>query len=448
MINLTTRSALGRNGFHGDAGVGAARFSTLEGSAAAGWGGKRSGLFLDLDASKSDRFLDPVSFDNLHNQGNTRRLFIRYDLITPSASDSFRFTGSGGRTDRDVPNLPSQEIAGQDQQVVSQDWNLNLGYQHVAAAGWVLDAQIYGRDNKLRLERLGERHAGQRRSGPLARQPGDQRFDLEAGGEQRAQGGSAGQALPDPRILPLRDHRSRPQRSRGRGLQPQPRPVRPDPGRLAVRLQRRADGPVLRGLRAGHRPAGKPDNQRRLALRPQQPFRDGEPSAAAHRARLLHPGDQDRPPRLVRPDVHHAGVREHPALLLGGGGGARAAGPPGEQSARLGAALQRLRAPQRLQLRRAAGFRLGPAARPVVLEAKGGERRRPGPVLQHRHRLPAQLQGRPTSTAGTPGSTAAPGTACAATSRSATSTRSTRIPSSAGSSSTAERSTPSPAAHS
>ena len=176
VINLTTRSALGRNGFHGDAGIGAARFSTLEGSAAAGWGGSRSGFFLDLDASKSDRFLDPVSFDNLHNQGNTRRLFTRYDLITPSESDSFRFTGSGGKTDRDVPNLPSQEIAGQDQRVFSQDWNLNLGYQHVAAAGWVLDAQVYGRDNKLRLAGSAERHAGRRRSGPLARQPGDQRF--------------------------------------------------------------------------------------------------------------------------------------------------------------------------------------------------------------------------------------------------------------------------------
>jgi hypothetical protein len=38
VINLTTRSALGHDGFHGDAGVGAASFSTREGSAAAGWG--------------------------------------------------------------------------------------------------------------------------------------------------------------------------------------------------------------------------------------------------------------------------------------------------------------------------------------------------------------------------------------------------------------------------
>jgi hypothetical protein len=151
VINLTTRSALGHPGFHGDVGVGAARFSTLEGSVAAGWGGPRSGLFLDLDGSRSDRFLDSVSFDNFHNHGNTRRIFGRYDSISSSESDSFRLTGNAGKTDRDVPNLPSQEEAGQSQQVSSQDWNLNLGYQHVAAAGWVFDAQVYGRDNKLEL---------------------------------------------------------------------------------------------------------------------------------------------------------------------------------------------------------------------------------------------------------------------------------------------------------
>ncbi|HEX3554922.1 MAG TPA: TonB-dependent receptor [Thermoanaerobaculia bacterium] len=151
VINLTTRSALGHNGFHGDVGVGAARYSTLEGAVAAGWGGPRSGLFFDLDASKSDRFLDPVSFDNFHNHGNTRRLFGRWDSLSASGSDSFRLTGSGGRTDRDVPNLPSQQDAGQDQRVSSQDWNLNLGYQHVAGGSLVFDAQVYGRDNKLRL---------------------------------------------------------------------------------------------------------------------------------------------------------------------------------------------------------------------------------------------------------------------------------------------------------
>jgi outer membrane receptor protein involved in Fe transport len=150
VINLTTRSALGHPGLHGDVTVGGSRFSTLEGGVAAGWGGARSGLFVDLDGSRSARFLDPVSFDNFHNQGTTRRGFLRYDLA-PQAADSLRFTASGGRTDRDVTNLPSQEAAGQRQQVVSKDWNLNLDWQHVTAGQSVVEGQLYGRDNRLQL---------------------------------------------------------------------------------------------------------------------------------------------------------------------------------------------------------------------------------------------------------------------------------------------------------
>ncbi len=150
VINLTTRSALGQNGWKGDAAAGGGSFSTAEGSVAVGRGSSTSGIFLDLDASRSDRFLDPVSFDSFHNRGTTRRGFLRYDLAVGGA-DSLRFTGSGGSTDRDVTNLPSQEAAGQNQRVASADWNANLGYQHVTG-GSVLDGQVYGRDNRLRLD--------------------------------------------------------------------------------------------------------------------------------------------------------------------------------------------------------------------------------------------------------------------------------------------------------
>ena len=150
VINLTTRSALGQNGWKGDVGLGAARFSTEEGSVALGHGSSKSGLFLNLDGSQSNRFLDPVSFDDLHNHGTTRRGFLRYDLAPDSAS-SFRFTGSGGKTDRDVTNLPSQQENGQDQRVTSTDWNANLGAQVITTRGTVLDAQLYGRNNQLRL---------------------------------------------------------------------------------------------------------------------------------------------------------------------------------------------------------------------------------------------------------------------------------------------------------
>jgi hypothetical protein len=50
-----------------------------------------------------------------------------------------------------VTNLPSQEAAGQDQKVVSNDWNLNLGVPERLGNGLVLEGQIYARDNRLTL---------------------------------------------------------------------------------------------------------------------------------------------------------------------------------------------------------------------------------------------------------------------------------------------------------
>ncbi|HVT59455.1 MAG TPA: TonB-dependent receptor [Thermoanaerobaculia bacterium] len=151
VINLTTRSALGQKGLHGDATVGAGSFSTYESDLALGYGGARSGSFLDLNGSKSDRFLDPVTFDNFHNHGDSLRGFFRYDVLPGQGQDSFRFTANIGNTRRDVTNLPSQEAAGQNERVHSRDWNLNAAYQHVSAGGLVAEGQIFARDNRLQL---------------------------------------------------------------------------------------------------------------------------------------------------------------------------------------------------------------------------------------------------------------------------------------------------------
>lgn len=151
VINMTTRSALGQAGWKGDVGVGAGSFKTFDGSAAIGYGGARRGLFAAFDGSTSDRFLDPVSFDNFHNHGSTLRGFLRQDWLSQSGTDTTRLTASAGRTRRDVTNLPSQEAAGQDQRVSSNDWNANLGWTHVSDGGSVLEAQVFGRDSRLEL---------------------------------------------------------------------------------------------------------------------------------------------------------------------------------------------------------------------------------------------------------------------------------------------------------
>src|SRR5882724_9728077 len=103
VINLTTRSGLGTGGPHPEAYVGMSKFSTVEGGASVGGGSQTFGYFGSVNGSKSDRFLDPVNFANLHNEGKTYRGFLRLDSTTPDSHNSFRFTALLGQTRRDVP---------------------------------------------------------------------------------------------------------------------------------------------------------------------------------------------------------------------------------------------------------------------------------------------------------------------------------------------------------
>lgn len=148
VINLTTKSGLGTGGPHGDVHAGGARFKTYDAGASVGGGTSTFGYFGSVDASKSDRFLDPVNFDNLNNHGDTERAFFRLDSTTPVGTDSFRLTGLIGRTNRDVPNTFSQQASGTDNTVETNDWNANLGWQHVFGPTTVLDTTAFGRDNR------------------------------------------------------------------------------------------------------------------------------------------------------------------------------------------------------------------------------------------------------------------------------------------------------------
>ncbi|HTS03823.1 MAG TPA: carboxypeptidase regulatory-like domain-containing protein, partial [Thermoanaerobaculia bacterium] len=85
VVNLATKSGLGTP-FHGDVYGGAARYSTYEGGLSLGGGSRNFAAFASLNGSWSDRFLDPVNFDNLHNTGDTQRGFLRVDY----ASDDLR----------------------------------------------------------------------------------------------------------------------------------------------------------------------------------------------------------------------------------------------------------------------------------------------------------------------------------------------------------------------
>ncbi len=150
VVNLVTKSGLGTP-FHGDVYGGGARYSTYEGGLALGGGSRKFAAFGSLNGSWSDRFLDPVNFDNLHNTGDTQRGFLRLDYASDDLRDQVRFTTLVGRTNRDVPNTFTQQAGDQDQRVESRDQNYNLGWTHVLSTKATLDANTFVRTSTYRL---------------------------------------------------------------------------------------------------------------------------------------------------------------------------------------------------------------------------------------------------------------------------------------------------------
>jgi hypothetical protein len=144
VVNMTTKSGLATP-FALDVYGGGARYSTYEGGLAASGGSRSWGAFVSLNGSRSDRFLDPVNFDNLHNEGDSLRGFLRLDYASPSLGDLVRVTALLGRTHRDVTNTFEQNSAGQDQKVRSHDQNYNLAWTHVFSGKATLDLNAYAR---------------------------------------------------------------------------------------------------------------------------------------------------------------------------------------------------------------------------------------------------------------------------------------------------------------
>jgi len=148
VIDLTTKSGLGTGRPRGDVHVGGASFDTYDAGVSLGGGTPAVGYYGSVSGSKSDRFLDPVNFDNLNNHGDTERAFLRLDFA-PDTSDALRLSGLIGRTRRDVPNTFSQEATGTDNAVETNDWNANAGWQHIFGTTAVLDTTFFARNNRF-----------------------------------------------------------------------------------------------------------------------------------------------------------------------------------------------------------------------------------------------------------------------------------------------------------
>lgn len=138
---VTTRTGLasGRR-FHGSTQLGGDQFDTLASLTQVSGGNSRFGYFGSFSAMKSNRFLDAVSLDNLHNGGNGQRAFLRGDFH-PGGRDVFRGSLMAGRSSFQLANLRSQHANRQDQRQRLEDLSASLGWTRTLDARTTVEAQ-------------------------------------------------------------------------------------------------------------------------------------------------------------------------------------------------------------------------------------------------------------------------------------------------------------------
>ncbi len=128
VAHIVTRSGMGsRRKFGGSAQIGAAEFDTLSNVAQFFGETSRVGYFVSIRSMKSNRFLDQVSLDNLHNGGNAQRFSSRFDYEAPGG-DRLRLNLMTGRSSFQVANLRSQHTAGQRQRQLLRDASASVGW--------------------------------------------------------------------------------------------------------------------------------------------------------------------------------------------------------------------------------------------------------------------------------------------------------------------------------
>jgi Mn-dependent DtxR family transcriptional regulator len=148
---VTSRSGLGiARRLAGDATVTAAGHDTWHGVAQAGGGGPRLGYFGSMAAMRTDRFLDQVSLDNLHNTGGFARGFGRVDIVM-TERDMLRLHAMGGSSRFEVANLRSQDAVGQDQRQALSDAAAWVSYLRTIDARSTLESTVGHRVTRARL---------------------------------------------------------------------------------------------------------------------------------------------------------------------------------------------------------------------------------------------------------------------------------------------------------
>jgi TonB dependent receptor/Carboxypeptidase regulatory-like domain/TonB-dependent Receptor Plug Domain len=110
VVDITSRSGLDApRRIFGTATLNAGRFDAIDaGVTLGGRAGSRVGYFFSAGGNRTDRYLDPPSFDNFHNSGHAGRFTGKLEF-RPSDADFARVVVSANSSRFDVPNPPVAE---------------------------------------------------------------------------------------------------------------------------------------------------------------------------------------------------------------------------------------------------------------------------------------------------------------------------------------------------
>jgi len=111
--------------------------------------GRDASLTLSLGGERSRRFLDPVSLENLHNQGSTGG--GEAELIWAPGHSVVTLRGGHARSSFDVPHDEAQEEAGQDQRQQHEQSFGTLNWQRSWSSAAVSQLAFFGRFTTGRL---------------------------------------------------------------------------------------------------------------------------------------------------------------------------------------------------------------------------------------------------------------------------------------------------------
>lgn len=145
VANITTRSGMGTaRRFGGSTLINAAQFDLLSQVTHVSGEAGHFGYSAVFNSSKTNRYLDSVSLDNLHNGGNNQRAFTRLDWH-PGARDVFRLNLMAGRASFQLANLRSQHANGMDQRQMLRDGAISLGWVRTLDGQTTFDANLSAR---------------------------------------------------------------------------------------------------------------------------------------------------------------------------------------------------------------------------------------------------------------------------------------------------------------